>query len=99
MRSEIIASILIASIVGLTAAYIPLSIIDASHSKDASLPDLKPSASQLNRSTIMEDQRALNKSRNFTAITSGDVELYNFILALLLASTTSYMVKRKLPKF
>jgi hypothetical protein len=47
----------------------------------------------------MEDQRALNKSRNFTAITSGDVELYNFILALLLASTTSYMVKRKLPKF
>jgi len=99
LRGEIIASILIASILGLTVAYLPLSIINIPTSKDASSSDLKPSTSQLNRGTIMEDQRALNKNQIFAIVASGGIELYNFTLALLLASTISYIVRRKLPKF
>ncbi|MEM2740324.1 MAG: hypothetical protein QXQ29_05950 [Candidatus Bathyarchaeia archaeon] len=93
LRIEIAASILIASILGLTTVY----LIDASI---RGVSDLKPLSPQPpNISVGLEEQKVLTGSRDTATTVSRGFELYSFILALIVASTFSYMVRRRLPRF
>ncbi|MCS7112972.1 MAG: hypothetical protein NZ955_03325 [Candidatus Bathyarchaeota archaeon] len=93
MRIEILASILIASLLGLTTVY----LIDVS-TRGGGVSDLKPPL-QPDRSIGLEGQKVSNGSQDTATTVSRGFELYSFMLALIAASTFSHIVRRRLQRF
>jgi len=94
LKIRMIVSIIVASILGLTVVY----LVDLS-TRDVSISNPKPYPQPLDRSSDIENQKILSGGRDTATTISRSFELYSLILALVAASTISYIVRRRFLRF